>query len=340
MLAARLVEAGKPLELQNVPVPDVEGDQVLVRVAGAGVCHTDLHLLEMPGGIVLPRTLGHENAGHVERLGPDATGFQEGDAVAVYGGWGCGRCGFCLGGEEQLCDITKWISFALDGGYAEFLLVPHARHVVPLEGLDPVEAAPLTDAGLTPYRAIKRAKPLLHGSATAVVLGVGGLGQFAVQILRTMTSARIIALDTDESKLNRAREYGADLTLTSDAEAAGAVKEHTGGEGAQVVLDLVGDDDTLALAAQSVARGGRIVLVGLAGGSLSYSALAVPWEAEVVSSAWGSRNELVEVLDLARRGHIRSRVQVYPLEKINDALEDLRAGAVGDRAVVTPGAKA
>ncbi len=340
MLAARLVDAGKPLELQDVPVPDVEGDQVLVRVAGAGVCHTDLHLLAMPGGIVLPRTLGHENTGHIERLGPDATGFQEGDAVAVYGGWGCGACGLCLGGEEQLCDITKWISYALDGGYAEFLLVPHVRHIVPLEGLDPVEAAPLTDAGLTPYRAIKRAAPLLHGSSTAVVLGVGGLGQFAVQILHAMTGARIIAVDTDESKLKRAREWGADLTLMSDAEAAATIKEHTGGEGAQVVLDLVGENGTLALAAQSVARGGRLVVVGLAGGSLSYNFLAVPWEAEVVSSAWGSRSELVEVLELARRGHIQSRVQTYPLEKVNEALEDLEAGAVDGRAVVTPGAKA
>ncbi len=337
MLAARLVEAGKALELQDIPVPDVEGDQVLVRVAGAGVCHTDLHLLEMPGGIVLPRTLGHENTGYVERLGPAATGLQERDAVAVYGGWGCGRCGVCLRGEEQLCDITKWISFALDGGYAEFLLVPHARYLVPLDGLDPVEAAPLTDAGLTPYRAIKRAMPLLHGSATAVVLGVGGLGQFAVQILRAMTGARIIALDTDESKLARAREYGADVTLISDAGAAAALMEHTGGQGAQLVLDVVGEDATLALASQIVARQGRVVIVGLAGGVLNYRAFAVPWEAEVVSSAWGSRGELVEVLELARRGKISSRVQVYPLQKINDALEDLRTGAVDGRAVVTPG---
>ena len=336
MRAARLIEPGKPLMIQDVPEPEVEGDQVLVRIAGAGVCHSDLHILDMAGAIALPRTLGHENTGYVVQLGPDATGISQDDAVAVYGGWGCGRCRYCKGGEEQLCDITKWVGLGSDGGYAEFLLVPHSRYLVALDGLDPVEAAPLTDAALTPYRAIKSARPLLNGGATAVVLGVGGLGQFAVQILRATTDARIIAIDADESKLGRAREHGAGVTLKSEADVSSAIKEHTDGEGAQVVFDLVGSDETLALAVQCVARGGRIALIGLAGGTLGYSALAVPWEAQVVSSAWGTRDELAEVLDLARRGDIRSRVQTYPLENINDALEDLRAGRVDGRAVITP----
>ena len=177
---------------------------------------------------------------------------------------------------------------------------------------------------------------MLHANSTAVALGMGGLGQFAVQLLRAVTDARIIAVDVDDAKLERAAEYGAGLTIKSGPETAAMIEEHTNGEGAQVVFDLVGSDATLALAVQSVAKGGRIALIGLAGGTLAYSALAVPWEVEVKSSAWGTRDELAEVLDLAREGRIQSRVETYPLQQINDALADLRAGEIDGRAVVTP----
>ncbi len=336
MLAARLVAAGKPLEIQDVPTPKVVGDQVLVKIAGAGVCHSDLHILDMAAGIELPVTLGHENTGYVAQLGPDASGLQVEEPVAVYGGWGCGTCRFCQGGEEQLCDITRWVGLRAPGGYAEFLLVPHSRYLVPLDGLDPVESAPLVDAALTPYRAIKSALPKLGADATAVVLGVGGLGQFAVQLLRAVTDTRVIAVDTDDAKLARATEYGVEITVKSGPETASMIREHTNGEGAEVVFDLVGSDETLALAAQLVAKGGRIALIGLAGGTLAYSALGLPWEAEVASSAWGSRDELAEVLSLAREGRIQSRVQTYQLQQVNDALSDLRAGKVDGRAVLTP----
>lgn len=336
MLAARLVEAGKPLEVQEIPTPNVVGDQVLIRIAGAGVCHSDLHILDMADALALPLTLGHENTGYVARLGPDASGLEMEEPVAVYGGWGCGTCRFCRRGEEQLCDITKWVGLGSAGGYAEFLLVPHSRYLVPLAGLDPVDSAPLVDAALTPYRAIKRAQPKLGASSTAVTLGVGGLGQFAVQLLRALTEARIIAVDVDDSRLERAAEYGAEITVKSGPETASIIREHTNGDGAEVVFDMVGTDDTLALAAQLVAKGGQIALIGLAGGTLAYSALGLPWEAEVTSSAWGTRDELAEVLDLAREGRIQSRVQTYKLQQINDALSDLRAGKVAGRAVVIP----
>ena len=336
MLAARLVEAGMPLQVQEVPTPSVVDDQVLVRIAGAGVCHSDLHILDMAGGLALPITMGHENTGYVARHGPEASGLTVEQPVAVYGGWGCGTCRYCLSGVEQLCDITKWVGIQAAGGYAEYLLVPHSRYLVPLGDLDPVESAPLVDAALTPYRAIKSATPRLGPGSTAVVLGVGGLGQFAVQILCAVTEARIIAVDLDDARLELAAEYGAAITLKSGAETASAIREHTAGEGAQVVFDVVGSDDTLAMAAQLVATGGRIALIGLAGGTLAYSALGLPWEAEVVSSAWGTRAELAEVLDLAREGRIKSRVQTYQLHQINDALSDLRAGDIDGRAVITP----
>ena len=336
MFAARLVEAGKPLEVSEVPTPEVVEDQVLVKIAGAGVCHSDLHILDMAAGLALPLTLGHENTGYVARLGPEATGLDLDEPVAVYGGWGCGTCDICRRGEEQLCDISKWVGLGSAGGYAEFLLVPHSRHLVPLAGLDPVESAPLVDAALTPYRAIKSAKRRLDVNSTAVALGVGGLGQFAIQLLSAMTEARIIAVDLDDVRLKRAMSCGADETVKSGPETAATIRDLTNGEGAQVVFDLVGSDATLALATQMVAKGGRIALIGLAGGTLSYSALGVPWEVEVTSSAWGTRDELAEVLELAREGRIRSRVQTYPLQKINEALSDLRAGNVEGRAVVTP----
>ena len=336
MLAARLVEAGKPLEVSEVPTPEVVEDQVLVKIAGAGVCHSDLHILDMAAGLALPLILGHENTGYVARLGPEATGLDLDEPVAVYGGWGCGTCDICRRGEEQLCDISKWVGLGSAGGYAEFLLVPHSRYLVPLAGLDPVESAPLVDAALTPYRAIKSAKRRLDVKSTAVALGVGGLGQFAIQLLSAMTEARIIAVDVDGERLERAVSCGADETVKSGPETADTIRDLTNGEGAQVVFDLVGSDATLALATQMVAKGGRIALIGLAGGTLSYSALGVPWEVEVTSSAWGTRDELAEVLELAREGRIRSRVQTYPLQKINEALSDLRAGNVEGRAVVTP----
>ena len=336
MLAARLVEAGKPLEVSEVPTPEVVEDQVLVKIAGAGVCHSDLHILDMAAGLALPLILGHENTGYVARLGPEATGVDLDEPVAVYGGWGCGTCDICRRGEEQLCDISKWVGLGSAGGYAEFLLVPHSRYLVPLAGLDPVESAPLVDAALTPYRAIKSAKRRLDVNSTAVALGVGGLGQFAIQLLNAMTEARIIAVDVDDDRLERAVSCGADETLKSGPETATTIRDLTNGEGAQVVFDLVGSDATLALATQMVAKGGRIALIGLAGGTLPYSALGVPWEVEVTSSAWGTRDELAEVLELAREGRIRSRVQTYPLQKINEALSDLRAGNVEGRAGVTP----
>lgn len=336
MLAARLVKAGKPLEIQDISTPNAVGDQVLVRIAGAGVCHSDLHILDVADTMALPLTLGHENTGYVAELGPEAAGLELEEAVAVYGGWGCGACRYCRSGEEQLCDISKWVGVGSAGGYAEFLLVPHSRHLVPLGGLDPVESAPLVDAALTPYRAIKSAQAKLDANSTAVTLGVGGLGQFAVQLLRAITEARIIAVDVDDRRLERAAEYGAEITVKSGPETAGTIRDYTDGEGAQVVLDLVGSDETLALAAQLVAKGGRIAVIGLAGGTLAYSALGLPWEAEVTSSAWGTRDELAEVLDLAREGRIKSRVQTYQLERINDALRDLRAGNIDGRAVVTP----
>jgi alcohol dehydrogenase, propanol-preferring len=221
MRAARLHEFGKPFRIDEVPDPEPGPGEVLVRVGGAGVCHSDLHIAhgEMPDLLDGPKIMGHENAGWVEALGPGATGFEPGEAVIVYGGWGCGMCRVCLGGEEQLCDTLRWGGLGPPGGYAERYVVPSPRHLIRIGDLDPAEAAPLTDAGLTPYRAVKKVAGRLVGGDTALVIGAGGLGQMAIQFLRLLTPARVVVADVAADKRQVALDLGTD-----------AVVDPTGGE--------------------------------------------------------------------------------------------------------------
>ncbi|MGW3730796.1 alcohol dehydrogenase catalytic domain-containing protein, partial [Streptomyces sp. NPDC000851] len=223
MRAFQLVQWQQPPELREVPVPEPGPGQVLIKVGGAGACHSDLHIMEAPGpapgfATKLPFTLGHENAGWVERLGPGVTGFTPGDPVIVYGPWGCGLCADCRKGRENYCQKVSGRGGGLgggdDGGMAEYLLVPASRFLIPLDTLDPREAAPLSDAGLTSYHAVKRSLHLLGPGSTAVVIGAGGLGQMAIQILRALSAATtVVAVDTSADKLRTAQRMGADEAL-------------------------------------------------------------------------------------------------------------------------------
>lgn len=337
MRAAQIVDYGKPLEIREVPDPEPRPGEVLVRIAGSGACHSDLHVMsgEMPMLPALPWTLGHENAGRVEALGAGVEGIDVGTPVAVFGGWGCGRCRFCLSGQEQVCNTMLWGGIGRPGGYAELLVVPAARHLVPLGDLDPVLAAPLTDAGLTPYHAVRHALPLLVPGTTAVVIGVGGLGHFGLQFVRELSPARIVAVDVAESKRSLALDLGADLALDPTADdVAAAVK--AGGEGAAAVFDFVGVDVTLATAAACVGRQGMVVLVGLAGGALPYSFMGMPGESVVRGSSWGTRNELEDVLALAASGRLSFHVEQHPLAAINEVFHRLEAGDIVGRAVLVP----
>jgi propanol-preferring alcohol dehydrogenase len=344
MKAYQLVQWQAPPQLRDVPVPEPEPGQVLIKVAGAGACHSDLHLMQWPEGVMpfrLPFTLGHENAGWVEALGAGVEGWAEGDAVVVYGPWGCGRCRECRQSRETLCERRDELrasggGLGLDGGMAEYMLVPDSRLLLALGDLDPREAAPLTDAALTPYHAIKRSMHLLHPGSTAVVIGVGGLGHMAVQILKALTPARIIAVDVSTDKLELAREVGADEAIESDVQTARAVRELTAGLGAQVVLDFVGADSTMALAAASVRPGGDIEIVGIGGGSLSFAFGVVPLDATVSIPYWGTAVELLEVLELAQRGAIRAHVERFPLDRVEDAYARMREGSLTGRAVICP----
>jgi alcohol dehydrogenase, propanol-preferring len=332
MRAARLHEFGKPFRIDEVPDPEPGPGEVLVRVGGAGVCHSDLHIAhgEMPGLLDGPKIMGHENAGWVEALGPGATGFEPGEAVIVYGGWGCGMCRVCLGGEEQLCDTLRWGGLGPPGGYAERYVVPSPRHLIRIGDLDPAEAAPLTDAGLTPYRAVKKVAGRLVGGDTALVIGAGGLGQMAIQLLRLLTPARVVVADVAADKRQVALDLGTD-----------AVVDPTGGEvgeatGAAAVIDVVGSDESLAFGAAALGFKGHLVVVGLAGGSVPFGFFTWPPESILTTSHWGTRTELEEVVALARDGRLRIDVERAPLESINDVFARLEAGQVAGRAVLVP----
>ncbi len=346
MKAYRLVEWQKPPELREVPVPEPGVGEVLIKVGGAGACHSDLHLMEWPAGMLpysMPFTLGHENAGWIEKLGPGVTGFAVGDAVAVYGPWGCGHCYACRQGIEIYCENAATVNggaggggLGLDGGMAEYMLVQSSRHLVPLTTLSPKEAAPITDAGLTPYHAIKRSLALLTPRATAVVIGVGGLGHMGVQILRAMTSAQIIAVDINEDKLALAKELGADVAIVSDEDAPAKVAELTRGQGAEAVIDFVGAEATMALAAKMGHKAGHITIVGLAMGTLPFNFFALPYECAIAAPYWGTLPELIELIALAEAGHIKSHNTYYPLEEADDAYQALREGKLQGRAVILP----
>jgi propanol-preferring alcohol dehydrogenase len=291
-----------------------------------------------------PFTLGHENAGWVHELGEGVTGLSVGQPVAVYGPWGCGRCERCRLGTEIYCEDLAHApvpggggGLGADGGMAELMLVPDARLLVPLpEGLDPVAAAPLTDAGLTPYHAVRRSWPKLDPRATAVVIGVGGLGHLAVQILRATTAARIVAVDQRAEALTLASTVGADHTVTSGPDTAEELRDLTGGRGADVVLDFVGVDATIAVAAAAARHLGDVTLVGIGGGSFPFGFFSLPYEVSLQTTYWGTRPELAEVLALGTRGLVTPTVTTYPLDRGPQAYVDLQAGAIEGRAVVVP----
>jgi propanol-preferring alcohol dehydrogenase len=344
MKAYRLTAWQSPPELQETPVPEPGPGEVLVKVGGAGACHSDLHLMEWPEGTMdfgLPFTIGHENAGWVEAVGAGVEGLEQGEPVAIYGPWGCGRCRACRRSAENYCERQAELGafgggLGLDGGMAEYMLVPHPRLLLPLGDLDPRDAAPLSDAALTPYHAIKRSLHLLVPGSTAVVIGVGGLGHMAVQILRALSPAQVIAIDTSAEKLRLAREVGADEVVEPGPDAAQEILELAGSSRVELVVDNVGADETLALGAAVVGFESHLTVVGLAGGKFEFTFGAEPFEAQLTMPYWGTAIELIEVLDLARAGKIRAHTERFPLERAADAYEKMRAGELDGRAVICP----
>ncbi|MGV8897319.1 MAG: NAD(P)-dependent alcohol dehydrogenase [Rhodoglobus sp.] len=347
MRALQYRTIGSAPVLVEIDRPEPAPGQVLLKTTAAGVCHSDQFVMDLPQeqydafGFGLPLTLGHEGAGTVEAIGAGVTGIALGESMAVYGPWGCGRCHLCAQGKENYCTEAARLGIqppglGAPGSMADYLLIDDARHLVPLGELDPVANVSLTDAGLTPYHAIKMSLPKLVAGSTAVVIGAGGLGHVGIQIVKAMSSARVIAVDLSAQKLELAREVGADKAILSDGDTSAAIRELTHGLGATAVFDFVGAQSTVELASSVVAVEGDITIVGIGGGMLPVGFGSLPYDVAVRTPYWGTRAELMEVLDLARAGKITVETEIFSLADAPQAYEKLHAGTIRGRAVIVP----
>jgi len=349
MRALRLMQwQSDPVLVDDAPVPHAGPGQVVLEVAAAGACHSDLHIMYEHGDGVFPwgppMTIGHENAGVICEIGDGVTGWKVGDRVAVHGPWGCGRCTACGAGEHNYCADPFHApngaiggGLGLDGGMAEFLLVPDTRFLVRVpDSLDLVDAAPLTDAGLTPYHAVSISLGRLPPGSNAVVIGVGGLGHMGIQVLSALTGATITALDTRPEALELATECGAHHTILSTGDdVATQVKDTIGGP-ADVVIDFVGVDATIALGVALSRIRGDLTIVGAAGGTYGVGIYTAPYELNVRSTMWGTRTELAEVMALAAIGKIHPIYEQFSLDDSLAAYQKLHHNHVRGRAVVVP----
>lgn len=349
MKAAQITEPEKPLVVSEVETPKPKDTEVLVKVKAAGVCHSDLHLWEggydtgdgfmkvTDRGVKFPVTPGHEIVGTVYEVGSAVRGFSVGDNVLVYPWIGCGTCPACRIGNDNLCDAPRSLGVFQNGGYAEYVLVPHFKFLAKVTGVDLDAAASLACAGLTAYTAIKKANT--NSQQHLVIFGVGGLGLMGVQIARAITRANIICVDIDDEKLQTAKDLGADSVVNSkDAGAVEKIISLCGGKGADSVIDFVNAPPTVKMGLAILRKRGNLILVGLFGGKVDLSLVTVPMKAITIQGAYtGNYNDMLELLGLAQRGLIKPTVsKKYSLSDANVALEDLRARKIIGRAVINP----
>jgi len=331
-------------KLEDVPVPEPGPGEVLIKVAGAGVCSSDLHIVHewtpetvpQVAGWKMPFTLGHENGGWIE--GGD-TPLDAGTPVVVNALWHCGNCRSCRRGATNYCEVRSPSGssggMGRDGGMAEYLVAP-ARCVVPLRSIDPADAAPFTDAGLTSYHAVGQVLPLLRPGTAVVVIGVGGLGHLAIEFLRELSGAKIIAVDRSKSALELAAERGADLCLPSDDSTVQQVLDATDGLGAMAVLDVVGIDATLAMAVKCLRRMGRVVMVGIGGGTYPVSSASIIPGGSMMAILGGSMGELEEVVALAEAGRLKPHTTKFRLDEAPAVFKKLHDQEISGRAVLVP----
>jgi alcohol dehydrogenase, propanol-preferring len=348
MKALQYVNVGEAPQIMTVPKPVAGPGQIVLKVTAAGVCHSDEFVMSLPEetysamGWKTPMTLGHEGAGVVHELGEGVTEFEIGDSVLVYGPWGCGKCTYCVQGKEMLCPFAAGLGIqppglGSPGSMAEYVLIDSPRHLVALGDLDPVENVSLTDAGLTPYHAIKNSLEKLGAGSTAVVIGAGGLGHMAVQILRALTGTTVIALDLSDQKLELAKEVGAHHAFKStDNDVVEQVRKLTGNIGASAVFDCVGATATAEMSGKLVRPEGDIHLIGVGGGALPVGFGTIAYDATVRAPYWGSRLELMEVVELAKSGQIKVEYEKFSLDDGPLAYERLHKGDLRGRAVLVP----
>ena len=343
-------ECGAPLRLMERPTPKPAGTEVLLKVIAAGVCHSDLHIWEgfydigggkrlklSDRGVKLPLTMGHENVGEVVAVGPDATGVKIGDRRLVHPWLGCGECAVCRRGDEQLCRTPFSIGVFRAGGYADHLLVPHPRYLFDIGNIPPERAAPLACSGITTYGALKKVGPLLQ-EEPVVIIGAGGLGLMCLALHRAMGGKGAIVVDIDPVKREAALKAGAQAVIDGGAaDAAKQIIEATKG-GAWAVIDLVGASRTVQLALDSIVKGGKLIIVGLFGGDITVPTPSFPLRAMSIQGSYvGSLPEMAELLDLVRRKGVPDLpIGTRPLAAVNEALNELKAGKVIGRLVLTP----
>jgi NAD+-dependent secondary alcohol dehydrogenase Adh1 len=329
----------QPLQLVDRPAPEpARPTDVMVRIGGAGVCATDLHAIDAlmeQAGVAPPRILGHENAGWVEAVGGAVTTVRPGDAVILYPPQTCGLCLACRRGLEMQCERHEFTGLSVDGGFAELLRVPERSLLRLPDGVEPAAVAPHADAGLTAYHAVRRVAHLAHPGTTSVILGVGGVGHVAVQLMRILGAGRVIASETDERRRKLALELGADAAVDG-REAVAGVRDLTGGIGADIVLDFVGTDRSHGDGLAMLGRSGTYSIVGYGGTVTSGSVALVVNEQTITGNLVGSWVDLWELIQLHATGRLALRTERHPLESVNEVIDRLRAGDIVGRAVLVP----
>jgi NAD+-dependent secondary alcohol dehydrogenase Adh1 len=341
MKAVQLHAYNSQPQLVDVPDPEITGPlDVIVRIGGAGVCRTDLHIIEgqwqEKSGVPLPYTIGHENAGWVEAVGDAVTHVRAGDPVILHPLATCGLCRACRDGDDVHCENSTFPGLDTDGGYAEYLRTS-SRSVVKLpESLAPADVAALADAGLTAYHAVAKAARVLRPGDRAVVIGAGGLGHIGIQVLRALSPVEMIVVDRSAEALAMAQELGADHTVLTDGGQVDAVKGLTGGHGAEVVIDFVGEGGAVEDGVAMLRRAGTYYVIGY-GGEIKVPTIdIISTEISFVGNLVGSYNDLVELMVLAARDRVRLHTRTYPLADFASALDDLDHGRVRGRAVLVP----
>jgi len=343
MTAYRMLNWGEQPQKAEVEVPRPAAGQVLIKVAGVGVCGSDPKMCNIPefvGDMLnwnMPFTLGHEVGGWIEEVGEGMTGFEKGEAVVLMSTHSCGDCSYCLEGADINCrEGHHGRGYGRDGGLAPYVLVEHAREILKINTLDPLTAGPLTDAGVVSYHGVRRVLPKLKPGSTAVVIGVGGLGSFAVQFLKVLSPARVIAVDTNPGRLAYVRELGADEVIDStEGSAADRLQELLQDEGAAAVLDFVGIDNTIETGVGCLRKGGSYGVVGSGGGSLKkdwYNAL--PKDGEIFTYQGATLADMQDVIALAEEGKIRNDVDLYSFDEVEQAYAKLARGELRGRAVI------
>jgi NAD+-dependent secondary alcohol dehydrogenase Adh1 len=341
MKAVRLHKYEELPKVEEVAEPKVTGPHdVIVRIGGAGLCRTDLHIIEGQwadrSGVKLPYTLGHENAGWVQEIGSAVSNVSVGDTVIVHPLITCGLCRACRAGDDMHCINSAFPGISVDGGMANFLKTS-ARSVVKLDpSLAPKDIAALADAGLTAYHAVKKASPLLYPGTKAVVIGAGGLGHIGIQCLKALTPAEIIVVDRSPAALDLTKSWGANHTVLADGSQVEKVKDITDGQGAEVIIDFVGEQGAQQDAVKMLRRAGSHFIIGY-GGVLNVPTIdIISTEINFIGNLVGTYNDLAELMTLTAQGKVTLHTAIYPLDSALDAIHDLDGGKLRGRGILVP----